>query len=77
MRKQGNSLVVESPEGVLYSRNTSHCKKFQEPFGNIEEISQIETGPDLPVTPRKTDIEQTEIVLEDHVQPDGDTWRRK
>ena len=71
VRKQGNSLVVESQEGVQYSRNISHCKKFQEPFGDIEEIPQIEIDPDLLITPRKVDIEQTEIVLEDHVQPDG------
>ena len=71
VRKQGNSLVVESQEGVKYSRNTSHCKKFQEPFGDIEEIPQIEIDPDLPITPRKADIERTVLVLEDHVQPDG------
>ena len=71
VRKQGNSLVVESQKGVQYSRNISHCKKFQEPFGDIEEIPQIEIDPDLPITPRKVDIEQTEIVLEDNVQPDG------
>ena len=39
VRKQGNSLVVESQEGVQYSRNTPHCKKFQEPFGDIEDPS--------------------------------------
>ena len=76
VRKQGNSLVVESQEGVQYSRNTSHCKKFQEPFGDIEEIPQTEIHPDLPVTPRKADTEQKEIVLEDHVQPDGGVSRQ-
>ena len=60
VRRQGKSLVVEPQEGVQYSRNTSHCKKFQEPFGDIEEIPQMEIDPDLPITPRKADIEQTE-----------------
>ena len=68
--KQEDSLVVELQEGEPYSRNTSHCKKLQEPFGDIEEISQIETDHDLPITPRKVDTEQTEIVLEDHLKPD-------
>ena len=36
-----------------------------------KKIPQIEIDPDLPITPRKADIEQTEIVLEDHVQHDG------
>ena len=70
VRKQGNSLFVQLQEGEQYSRNTSYCKKFQEPLGDIEEIPQIETDPDLSFTQRKVDIQQTKIVLEDHVQPD-------
>ena len=37
VKKQGDNLVVELKEGKPYSRNTSYCKKFQEPSGNIEE----------------------------------------
>ena len=77
VRKREDSLVVESQEGEPYSRNTSYCKKFQEPFGDIEEIPQIETDPNLPIRQRKVDTEQTEIVLEDHVQPDGEVPRER
>ena len=28
VRKSGNSLIVESPDGVQYSRNSSHVRKY-------------------------------------------------
>ena len=28
VRKSGNSLIVESPDGVQYSRNASHVRKY-------------------------------------------------
>ena len=28
VRKSGNSPIVESPEGVQYSRNSSHVRKY-------------------------------------------------
>ena len=28
VKKTGNSVVIESPEGAQYSRNTTHVRKF-------------------------------------------------
>jgi hypothetical protein len=39
--KQGNSLLLESDEGVTYKRNITHVKKFEKPYErNIEERDQ-------------------------------------
>ena len=37
LEKTGNSVVVESPEGVQYKRNSTHVKKFIERDGPPEE----------------------------------------
>ena len=52
--KTGNSVVVESPEGVQLMRNTTHVKKYEETSQNPEE-----TTPLLDVTdPMKPEAEQ-------------------
>jgi hypothetical protein len=39
--KQGNSLLLESDEGVTYKRHITHVKKFEKPYErNIEERDQ-------------------------------------
>ena len=52
--KTGNSVVVESPEGVQLMRNTTHVKKYEETSQNPEE-----TTPLLDVSdPMKPEAEQ-------------------
>ena len=36
--KKGNSLQIESPDGVQYSRNTSHVKKYITESATTEEV---------------------------------------
>ena len=43
LEKTGNSVVVESPDGVQYKRNTTHVKKF------LERNSSPENQPAVPV----------------------------
>ena len=55
--KTGNSVVVESPEGVQLMRNTTHVKKYEETSQNPEE-----TTPLLDVTdPVKPEAEQEKL----------------
>jgi len=39
--KTGNSVVVESPEGVQLMRNTTHVKKYEEASQNLEETTPL------------------------------------
>ncbi len=83
--KHGNSLVVESQEGVRYSQNTSHCKKCLQ---NCEDPleSEINTELHIPTTAKEVDTElinmpnssetlgECEITVQSHedVQPRGE-----
>ena len=51
MSKHGNSLVVQSQDGAVYSRNTSHVKKLQP---NEKENETCE----LPIIPKKVVLPQ-------------------
>ena len=79
VRKKGSNLVVELKEGMQYSRNTSHYKKFQELIEDIDEIPRIGIDSDLPTTLKKVDIENTQAVkeLEDPVQFDGECHEKE
>jgi hypothetical protein len=46
--KHGNSVLVESPEGVQYKRNTTHVKPFQERESGSEKIEMSATVPEIP-----------------------------
>jgi hypothetical protein len=46
INKHGNSVVVESPEGVQYKRNTTQVKPFQEREGGSEGIETSPTAPE-------------------------------
>ena len=48
--KTGNSVVVESPEGVQLMRNTTHVKRYEETSQNPEETSSLPDVTD-PVKP--------------------------
>ena len=50
--KTGNSVVMESPEGVQLMRNTTHVKKYEETSQNREEATQLLdiTDPDFVMT---------------------------
>ena len=39
--KTGNSVVIESPEGVQLMRNTTHIKKYEEASQNPEETTPL------------------------------------
>ena len=39
--KTGNSVVVESPDGVQLMRNTTHVKRYEETSQNPEETSPL------------------------------------
>ena len=55
--KTGNSVVVESPEGIQLMRNTTHVKKYQETSQNPKE-----TAPLLDVNdPVKPEAEQEKL----------------
>jgi len=45
--KTGNSVVVESPEGVQLMRNTTHVKKYEEASQNQEETTPLLDVADL------------------------------
>jgi hypothetical protein len=45
--KHGNSVLVESPEGVQYKRNTTHVKPFQERESGSEEFEMSATVPEI------------------------------
>ena len=52
--KKGNSVVIESPEGVLLKRNTTHVKTYEEASGGTDETSAL---PDDTV-PAESEAEQ-------------------
>jgi hypothetical protein len=56
--KHGNSVLVESPEGVQYKRNTTHVKPFQERESGSEEIEMSATVPEIP--PEESVLQQAE-----------------
>ena len=41
MTKTGNSVVVESPDGVQLMRNTTHVKKYEETSQNPGETTSL------------------------------------
>ena len=47
IQKHGNSVVVESPEGVQYKRNTTHVKPFQERESGAEEVDLPAPVPEI------------------------------
>ena len=77
VKKSGNSLVVRSKEGIQYSRNTSHCKKFVEEF---EGEGQTENVTELPVRPEiianLSTVTETEDV-QDSTQRDSEVLREE
>ena len=86
VQKSGNSVVVEAPSGALYSRNTTHVKKFHTPdkmheFNtrnaelSIEQI-QDKTGPvDKPGEPERVRTPDVSTPLEQVRPPDVSTPR--
>ena len=64
--KQGNSLLLESDEGVTYKWNITHVKKFEKPYErNIEERDQRdnivdEVNKDASIQ-GQTDVDSVEI----------------
>jgi hypothetical protein len=56
--KHGNSVLVESPEGVQYKRNTTHVKPFQERESVSEEIEMSAKVPEIP--PEENVLQQAE-----------------
>jgi hypothetical protein len=56
--KHGNSVLVESPEGVQYKRNTTHVKPLQERESGSEEIEMSATVPEVP--PEESVLQQAE-----------------
>ena len=47
IQKTGNSVTIESPDGVSYERNTSHLKKFEE----LKTDDQVPIPPPTPPPP--------------------------
>jgi hypothetical protein len=64
--KQGNSLLLESDQGVTYKRNITHVKKFEKSYErNIEERDQRdniveEVNQDVSIQGH-TDVDSVEI----------------
>ena len=44
VRKDGNSVVIESPEGVQYMRNSSHVKEYKQPAENQQQAASAATS---------------------------------
>lgn len=53
--KQGNSLLVESPEGVQYSRNSSHVKKYITEGSTTSEVEDSNTPEAKEVIPERSE----------------------
>ena len=47
IKKHGNSVVVESPEGVQYKRNTTRVKLFQERESGLEGVKLSAQVPEI------------------------------
>ncbi|CAM1328441.1 Uncharacterised protein r2_g3757 [Pycnogonum litorale] len=64
--KDGNSIVVETPEGVQYKRNSTHVKKFDAEPPDIGDVdgnagscaADKETEDSVTVTPRPARIKK-------------------
>ena len=50
VRKSGNSLIVESPDGVQYSRNSSHVRKYVTASSDGDADTAACTNDDTPTT---------------------------
>ena len=50
VRKSGNSLIVESPDGVQYSRNSSHVRKHVTASSNRDVGTAAGTNNETPTT---------------------------
>ena len=50
VRKSGNSLIVESPDGVQYSRNSSHVRKYVTASSDGDADTAAGTNDDTPTT---------------------------
>ena len=50
VHKSGNSLIVESPDGVQYSRNTSHVRKYVTAPSDGDADTAAGTNDDTPTT---------------------------
>nr|XP_058952093.1 uncharacterized protein K02A2.6-like [Pocillopora verrucosa] len=62
--KTGNSVVVETPGGTQYSRNTSHVKKFVSPDNPEEPPVSVDvpTTPEITVVPNQVMSGSTPVV---------------
>ena len=72
VEKTGNSIVVQSPAGVSYRRNSTFVKKFE---SDVQEVpqpegigrdTQADDPPSEPAEPRPSRIRQPPIKLNDY-----------
>ena len=63
--KKGNSVIVENPEGVQYSRNTSHVKKFIQENFDTPELST----PKIPPALKEVNTESLERPVTEAAKP--------
>ncbi len=63
--KSGNSLVIESPDGAQYGRNTTHVKKYVEPdtSQDVEAITEADTTPSEASTELPNPLRRTQRTI--------------
>ncbi|CAB4021992.1 Hypothetical predicted protein, partial [Paramuricea clavata] len=78
--KHGNSVLVESPQGVQYKRNSTHVKAFQEKENGPEEIEMSATVPEIPPRREKHRLQgkhHRKVIVMDECQVETLTKQQK